>query len=450
MKSTAPAGCPPGFAEVVAATRGAATRVASAAGVAPDHDHSDVTVAAVAITTAAMAVELVFERPGTVTVVYVVGHGRASVPRSRPPERPGGPLAHRSPTARPSPPDMTDPVTTTPSPGRRRAAMTPPAQLVCVALSPSIDVTYLVPRLVPGGIHRLPEVYRVPGGKGFNVARAAHTLGANVVATGVLGGDSGAWLLAMLTRTGIRITPVTGARPTRTCVSVADSTTGEVTEFYGPAPPITPRAWADLVTTVARICEERPSWVSLSGSLPPGPVPEAIGDLVTAAKGAGARVAVDTHTTALAAAVGAGADLVKVNVEEAAALLGAGHGTGYPTDDGLRDDPEALAAALLAACPGTRIAIVTAGADGAVLVSRDGTAFHLHLDLRADYPAGSGDSFLGGLLTALADGPDDLEAAARLAVGAGAANALTPGAGVLDATTARDLAGQVAVTVPRT
>jgi 1-phosphofructokinase family hexose kinase len=323
-----------------------------------------------------------------------------------------------------------------------------------VALSPSIDVTYLVPHLSPGTIHRLPEVYRVPGGKGFNVARAAHTLGANVVATGVLGGDSGAWLLAMLARTGIRIAPVTGARPTRTCVSVADSSSGDLTEFYEPPPPITPKAWADLLATVARVCEEHPSWVSLSGSLPPGPVPEAIGDLVAAAKGAGARVAVDTHSTALAAAVGAGADLLKVNVEEAAAVLGLGPGTGYapaePADLGAaapaRPDPGTLAAKLLAASPGTDLAIVTAGLDGAVLAARDGTGLQLTLDVQGDYPVGSGDSFLGGLLTALAGAPHDLEAAARLAVGAGAANALTPGAGVLDAATARRLAEQVTVT----
>jgi 1-phosphofructokinase family hexose kinase len=338
-------------------------------------------------------------------------------------------------------------------PGRRRAPRQPlaQAQLVCVALSPSIDVTYLVPHLVPGTIHRLPEVYRVPGGKGFNVARAAHTLGANVVATGVLGGDSGAWLLAMLARTGIRMAPVTGARPTRTCVSVADSSTGQVTEFYEPPPPITPKAWSDLLSTVARVCEEHPSWVSLSGSLPPGPVPEALVDLVTAAKGAGARVAVDTHSTALAAALGAGADLIKVNVEEAAAVLGLGPGTGYPAEEATSapsapPDPATLAARLLAASPATELAIVTAGADGAVLARQDGTGWRLSLDVRGDYPIGSGDSFLGGLLTALAGTPDDLEAAARLAVGAGAANALTPGAGVLDAATARRLAEQVSVT----
>lgn len=367
------------------------------------------------------------------------------------------------------------------------------AQLVCVALSPSIDVTYLVPRLRPGTIHRPREVYRVPGGKGFNVARAAQALGADVIATGVLGGDSGAWMIAMLGRAGIRIAPVPGAQPTRTCVSIADQSSGTVTEMYEPAPMITARSWSMLLATVVRLCDEHPSWVSLSGSVPPGPVPEALADLVAAAKRAGAKVAVDTHSTALAAAVGAGADLVKVNVREAAALLGSGHGTGYedepdapagpagqaetpgqtgpakqakqaetpgqaetpvPADDpapddaggrtaDLRDDPVVLARGLLGVSPGTGLAIVTAGADCAVAVSRDGWAVRAQLDTVGDYPVGSGDSFLGGLLAALAASPNDLPGALRLAMATGAANALTPGAGLLDAATARELAHRV-------
>jgi fructose-1-phosphate kinase PfkB-like protein len=347
-----------------------------------------------------------------------------------------------------------------------------------VALSPSIDVTYLVPRLRPGTIHRPREVYRVPGGKGFNVARAAQTLGADVVATGVVGGDSGAWMIAMLGRAGIRIVPVSGAQPTRTCVSIADQSTGTVTELYEPAPLITARSWSTLLATVVRLCDEHPSWVSLSGSVPPGPVPEALADLVAAARAAGAKVAVDTHSTALAAAVGAGADLVKVNVQEAAALLGNGHGTGYDdpahaepahaelvagqpgragepghagqpgrageeTGTSTPGDPVGLAHGLLAVSPGTGLALVTAGAEGAVAVSRDGWAVRATLDAVGDYPVGSGDSFLGGLLAALAASPDDLPGALRLATAAGAANALTPGAGLLDAGTARDLAARV-------
>jgi 1-phosphofructokinase family hexose kinase len=336
----------------------------------------------------------------------------------------------------------------TTTPGGRR-----PARIVCVALSPSIDVTYVVPRLAPGTIHRPAEVYRVPGGKGFNVARAARTLGADVAAAGVLGGDSGAWMVAMLARGGMRLATVMGIEPTRTCVSVSDRSAGTLTEFYEPPPRITPKAWADLLASVVRVCDEHPSWVSLSGSLPPGPVPEALADLVAAAKGAGAKVAVDTHSTALAAAVGAGADLLKVNVQEAAALLGSGRGTGYGelTEAGQSEvndhsDPAVLASALLAASPHTGLTIVTAGADGAVAASRGGPALRVTLDVRGDFPVGSGDSFLGGLLTALADAPADIEGALRLAIGAGAANALTPGAGVLDADTARRLADKVVVT----
>ncbi len=321
----------------------------------------------------------------------------------------------------------------------------PAARLVCVALSPSIDVTYLVQRLRPGTIHRPHEVYRVPGGKGFNVARAAHTLGAQVVAAGVLGGDSGAWMVAMLARTGMRLATVAGTHPTRTCVSVADLDAGSFTELYEPAALISPRSWSALLSTVVRVCAEHPSWVAVSGSVPPGPVPEALADLVAAAKDAGAQVAVDTHSTALAAAVGAGADLVKVNVQEAAALLGSGHGTGYD-DAEAGADPVRLARGLLEASPATGLAIVTAGADGAVAVRRAGAAVRATLQVRGDYPVGSGDSFLGGLLTVLAATPGDDEGALRLAMGAGAANAMAPGAGVLDPGTARDLAARVVLT----
>jgi 1-phosphofructokinase/tagatose 6-phosphate kinase len=315
--------------------------------------------------------------------------------------------------------------------------------VVCVALSPSIDVTYLVGHLRPGTIHRPHKVFRVAGGKGFNVARTAHTLGADVVASGVLGGDSGAWLLAMLARTGMRLATVAASKPTRVCVSVADETAGTLTEFYEPIPSLTPKAWNDLKATVVRLCDEHPSWVCLSGSMPPRLVPEALGDLVTAAKDAGARVAVDTHSTALAATGGAGADLLKVNLDEAVALLGAGPGTGYGGPLEGTEDPVALAAKVLDAAPHTSLAIVTAGAGGAVAAPRSGQAVRVCLDVQGNYPMGSGDCFLGGLLAALAYSPDDLPAALRLAAGAGAANALVPGAGVLDAGTARELATKV-------
>jgi len=304
----------------------------------------------------------------------------------------------------------------------------PRSRLVAVSLSPSIDVTYVVDSFVVGEIHRTEQVHRVPGGKGFNVARAAHALGADVVATGVLGGDTGAWMVQALARTGMRLRPVAGNQPTRTCVAVADAATGSLTEVYEPAPRIEPRAWGTLVATVGELSREHASWVSLSGSLPPGPVPQALADLIRVAQEGGAKVAVDTHSTALAAAVGAGPDLIKVNVREAASVL-------YGPDHLLEPHPLAplvLAQGLLDRSPRTELAIVTAGADGAVALTRAGRILRAQLDVVGPYPVGSGDSFLGGLLHALTRRPDDLDGALTLATAAGAANALMPGAGRLD------------------
>ena len=54
--------------------------------------------------------------------------------------------------------------------------------IVCVAANPSVDKLFQVELVVPGGIHRPSGYVQVAGGKGLNAARAAATLGADVLA----------------------------------------------------------------------------------------------------------------------------------------------------------------------------------------------------------------------------------------------------------------------------
>ena len=77
------------------------------------------------------------------------------------------------------------PAAPTPSPRWRRPSSRssrgrPAAVIVCVAANPSVDKLFEVERLVPGDIHRPIGFVQVAGGKGLNVARAAHALGAEV------------------------------------------------------------------------------------------------------------------------------------------------------------------------------------------------------------------------------------------------------------------------------
>lgn len=312
--------------------------------------------------------------------------------------------------------------------------------IVAVAASPSIDVLYVVPELRMGEIHRPVEVHRVAGGKGFNVARSARALGAELVAAGIVGGSSGQWLGRALDREAIPYVLVDGAGETRTSVSVEARDGSGLTEFYEPATAVTQGEWSELADVVARTVRAG-GWLTVSGSLPPGAPPDAVASLVRLAHQRDARAAIDMHGPALASALSARPDLVKVNHHEAAAHLGhAGAARGDHADDDAVVAAAAVAVrALLDACPAV---VVTCGTRGAVAATASGPTLRAGLDAPGRYPVGSGDAFLGGLVAALDDG-QALPDALRQATAAGAANAALPGAGVLDPDRVRALVPEV-------
>jgi 1-phosphofructokinase family hexose kinase len=298
--------------------------------------------------------------------------------------------------------------------------------IVCVALTPSIDRTLVVDRLVRGEIQEPTAFVQVAGGKGLNVVRAAVALGGSARLVAPLAGHAGRWIADELSAEGVDASLVWTEGETRACLSVADAERGDLTEFYERSDPLSAVAWDDLVAATAALAAGA-SWVTVSGSPPPGAPGGDVAALVAAARGAGARVAIDVHGPTLAAGLAAGVDLVKVNRAEAEEAVG---------------EPGAavtLAGALTR--PG-RAAIVTDGTAGLVLVTEDGAALSARGDTLGRYAQGSGDAFLGGLAVAL-DAGDGWDGGLRLGVGAAAANAEQPGAGRLDAARARALARQV-------
>ncbi len=296
--------------------------------------------------------------------------------------------------------------------------------LVCAALNPSLDKLFTCSEVVPGAIHRPDTFTARAGGKGLNVARAAHALGARVHAVALLAGHNGRRLEEMLEAEGVAVDAVLAPGETRASLSVLSQATGELTEFYEAGDPTSAPAWPAFCATLAERAAGA-SWVAMTGSLLPGIDPGGVGALVVEARRAGAFVAVDQDGPALAAALAARPELVKVNEREAHAVTGA---------------PRAEACAALAALAGPQaIVVVTHGADGAQLRAPDGTTWRGDLEERGPYAVGSGDAFLGGFLVALERDRADLPGALAAGLGAGTANALVPGAGSLAAATARGL-----------
>src|ERR1043166_6364895 len=104
--------------------------------------------------------------------------------------------------------------------------------IICVAANPSIDKLFEIERLVRGGIHRPSAFVQTAGGKGLNVARSAHALGAEVRAAGVLRGHAGMWLEEALQAEGVEVVFAWTVGESRSSLSVASREAPGLTEFY--------------------------------------------------------------------------------------------------------------------------------------------------------------------------------------------------------------------------
>lgn len=303
--------------------------------------------------------------------------------------------------------------------------------IVAVGLSPALDRTLLVDELRPGTIHRPRSVVQLAGGKGLNVARAARTLGSDVVAVALLGGGTGELVERLLRAEGIEASVIASQAETRVCTSVVAGD-GAHTEFYEWAPSLAEGEWELIEARVSAALDRRPGWLTLSGSMPPGTPDDAVARLAHLAHARGARVAVDTHGAALQLALAERPDVVKVNVQEAADAVGG-------------DPAEAHEAALALHSRRAHgwLTVVTAGGAGAYAVGPDGVV-HVGVAHPGAYPVGSGDSFLAGLVVGLLE-TGDVGSALALGAAAASANTASPGAAVLDGALARRWATEVVV-----
>jgi 1-phosphofructokinase family hexose kinase len=278
----------------------------------------------------------------------------------------------------------------------------------------------------------------VAGGKGVHVAQVCSALGARTTLAGILAGHSGRWIAEELGRDGVRGRFAWTSGETRTCVSIADGSSGLLTELYESGGKVSARAWEELLEIVA--AELRAArWLVLSGSLPPGSPEHGYGQLLALAGSTGVDAAVDSRGSSLAAALSGRPALVKINAAEAGELLGRE----------IADAPEASEAAseLRTRAGGSAVVVITLGAAGAVLVDPQGVCWRATLPARdrvARFAVGSGDAFLAGLLVGRCEQLAWCDTLA-LAAAAGTSNAELPGAGRIDAVRTRELAARVHV-----
>jgi tagatose 6-phosphate kinase len=306
--------------------------------------------------------------------------------------------------------------------------------IAVVCLNPALDVTHHVPAVDWSGVNRPATVHARPGGKGLNVARTLHTLGAEVLVMGLIGGTTGESVTAELAALAVpgAFTWVRGE--TRRTFTVVEGRTGEAALFSEPGPRITPDGYAEFRIRYAATLAGCAA-VVLSGSLPPGLPPGSYAELITMASAAGVPVLLDAHGEALRLGAAAGPAVVKPNLAELETFAGrslavpSGPGSPGPGSPGAGADRAAVAAAareLRAAGPAA--VVVSLGADGLHADTGDGCWRAVPPAVVAGNATGAGDAAAAGLAHGLALGCP-LEERLRHAVALGTAVALAPVAG---------------------
>ncbi|HET9970506.1 MAG TPA: hexose kinase [Streptosporangiaceae bacterium] len=292
--------------------------------------------------------------------------------------------------------------------------------ILVVCLNPALDITHEVAAVDWAGINRPAAVHDRPGGKGLNVARTLHALGADVLVTGMAGGITGTGVAAALSECGVRtaFTPVYG--PTRRTFTVVDGSVaggrvaggrGGVAAFYEPGPVVGAAEFAGFLGDYREALAGADA-VVLSGSLPPGLPDSSYATLIEVASGL--PVILDAHGEALRLGVTAGPAIVKPNLAELTALS--------------PRQPTAAAAARELHAAGAGAVVVTLGHDGLLAVTAEGCWRARPPAAVAGNATGAGDAVAAALAHGLVLGrPWDERL--RHAVALGAATAAAPVAG---------------------
>ena len=289
-----------------------------------------------------------------------------------------------------------------------------------IGANPAMDRISIWPPLRLGAVNRAARVSVVPGGKGFNVARAALRLGSPAAAYGFLGGDVGETLRARITADGVTDRHTTIAAGTRVCFVVVEPDTARTTVLNEPGPPVTELEIGRFLDDI-RADTASDDLLIISGSLPDSVPANVVAEILEIGQSAGARTVVDIHSEALRVAFASRPWMLKCNRRELLELLG-------ESDPDAPMRPAELAGEMQRMREhGIEIVVVTMGAEGALLADAEGVVRALAPSITEVNPTGSGDLFLAGLAVGIEHGQAPRDAIAwGVACGTAGATHLPP------------------------
>ena len=285
-------------------------------------------------------------------------------------------------------------------------------------MNPSLDRSASLNQVMPDAKLRctLPKIE--PGGGGINVSRAIRRLGGYSTAYFTVGGFFGQMFREILREENIDQYPFKIKENTRLNLTIFEKDSGQQYRFGMPGPEMSEQEWRNCLELIQEnIKEGKYEYFVVSGSLPRNVPANFYGRLAQTAKEAGIKMIVDTSGDALIEVANEGVYLLKPNMREIAQLA----------DHEIENEAQLQEVTQTIIERGqAKVVIVSLGAGGALLVSKEKVAHIKAPTVKIRSRIGAGDSMVAGLVLALARGKS-LYQAACFGVAAGTAAVKTTG-----------------------
>lgn len=263
--------------------------------------------------------------------------------------------------------------------------------ILTVGMSPCVDVTVRLNKFALGKTNVAGEKIVTYAGKANNVALGVSRLGGAAFVTGFMYNENGSLFEKALDKEGIPFSFIWNPGRVRENYKFIDGK-GVLTEVNEEGREVAGEKLRDLLDFV-RVQAAKSEAAVISGGAPKGTPASFYKDLVTAAKDAKI-VAADTFGERLKAALEAGVDLIKPNLDELSATLGG--------EFSARN--EQLAGARALAKAGAKHVLLSLGGEGSILTDGEETYYAEGVRVAVESTVGAGDAMLAAATKSLAEG----------------------------------------------
>ena len=293
--------------------------------------------------------------------------------------------------------------------------------IVTITMSPALDKSTVIEKLVPEKKLRCSEITIEAGGGGINVSKAIKKLGGDSLAVFPCGGNNGELLKQLLDAESINYKAVPVMSATRESFSVTELVSNSQYRFVTPGSSITGTDLKNCIATITSI-DPLPQIIVISGSLPPGVPDNFFAEIANVAKKMGAKCIVDTSGKPLHLAATEGVYLLKPNLSELCSLVGKSY---------LQLNEVEEAAQEVIQKGHCEVIVVSMGPAGALLITKTEHERIIAPTVKKITTVGAGDSMVGGMALMLEQGASLLEVV-RFGVACGTAVTMNQDTGLFN------------------